>query len=179
MDKNRFLELTQLGKEGRNLEFKRSTPWETPEFKAKIAKSVLAFSNVRDGGAIVIGVDQQGDGAFQFAGVSPEHLATYTEDELSSYVSEFAHPYAKLTLERAEVDGKVFLIILIHEFDEIPVICKRDGPSNLRKGAIYTRPYRMPENSEVPTQTELREILDIAVEKGIRKYFERQLRLGI
>ncbi len=65
MDKDQFIELTQLAKEVRNLEFKRSTPWDSSEFKAKIVKSILAFSNVRDGGAIVEGenkVREHGEG---------------------------------------------------------------------------------------------------------------------
>lgn len=179
MEKEKFIDLTQLAKERRNLEFKRSTPWGSSDFKAKIVKSILAFSNVRDGGAIVIGVERQADQTYTFKGISQEHLSTYSEDHISSIVAEYADPYAKFILEKAEVDGNTYLIILVSEFDEIPVICKRDGASNLRKGAIYTRTYRIPESAEVPSQTELREILEMAIDKGIRKYLERQARLGV
>jgi predicted HTH transcriptional regulator len=178
MDKDQFIELTQLAKEGRNLEFKRSTPWELSEFKAKIVKSILAFSNVRDGGAIVIGVECQPDQSYRFTGITAEHLATYTEDHLASVVAEYADPYAKFAVDKADVDGNTYLIILVSEFDEIPVICKRDGACNLRKGAFYTRTYRIPESAEVPSQTELREILEMAIDKGLRKYLERQARIG-
>ena len=179
MDKNRFIELTQLAREGRNLEFKRSAPWDSPEFRAKIVKSILAFSNVRDGGAIVIGVERQTDQTYRFVGVEPGHLTQYSDDHIASVVAEFADPYAKFSLEVAEFDNKTFIVILVDQFDGIPVICKRDGLANLRKGAIYTRTHRIPESAEVPSQTELREILDMAVDKELRKYLERQTRVGI
>lgn len=179
MDKDRFIELTQLAREGRNLEFKRSTAWDSSEFKAKIVKSILAFSNVRDGGAIVIGVERQPDQSYKFTGITPEHLATYSEDHMASIVAEYADPCAKFIADKADVYGNTFLVILVDEFDEIPVICKRDGASGLRKGAFYTRTYRIPESAEVPSQTELREILDMAIEKGVRKYLERQARIGV
>lgn len=178
MEKDKFIELTQLAKEGRNLEFKRSASWESSEFKAKIVKSILAFSNVRDGGAIVIGVERQADQTYAFKGIVQEHLETYSEDQRSRIVAEYADPYARFMLDKAEFDGKTYLIILVSEFNEIPVICKRDGASNLRKGAFYTRTYRIPESAEVPSQTELREILEMAIDKGIRKYLERQSRIG-
>jgi len=37
----------------------------------------------------------------------------------------------------------------------------------------------MPESAEVPSQVELREILDAAVEKGIRALYERIGRAGL
>lgn len=179
MNKERFLELTQLGREGRNLEFKRATAWNNGDFRFRIVKSCLAFSNVRDGGSIVIGVNQNADGTFDFVGMSAADAATYTEDQVASSVAEFADPYVKLVLDRADVDGKVFIIILVEEFDEIPVLCKRDGQANLRRGAVYTRTRRMAESAEVPTQTEMREIFEMAVQKGIKRFYTTLAHAGV
>jgi len=178
MDKSEFQGLIQMG-EGRSLEFKRSTPWADREFKAKIAKSILAFSNVRDGGRIVVGIEQKADGGFHPAGMKIEHLDTWSYDDVASYVSEFADPFVEFSLENIDIDSKTFLLITISEFRELPVICKKDGNSRLRKGAIYTRTYRMPESAEVPSQTELREILDIATEKRIRLFHGMVFRVGL
>ncbi len=179
MDENEFLELKRLGREGRSLESKRSMPWKDAEFKAKIVKSVLAFSNVRDGGRIIIGVERQDDGTPKWVGVCPEDLATYDEDAVAAHVAEFADPYAKVRLERQPDDGTIYIIIQVDEFDDVPVVCRKDGREKLRRGAMYTRSHRIPESVEVPSQTEMREILDMATEKGIRKYFEMQERIGI
>ena len=179
MDEKNFLEIIQVGKEGRNLEFKRSMPWETAEFKARITKSVLAFSNVRDGGHIIIGVEQQEGGIFSFNGMEEAHISTYIEDEVVSVISEYADPYVRLQIDKVVSKDNKYIVITVFEFDEMPVLCKRDGLCKLRKGAIYTRTHRMAESAEVPSQTELREILDMATEKNIRKYWETQARVGL
>jgi hypothetical protein len=40
----------------------------------------------------------------------------------------------------------------------------------LRGGAVYTRTRRMYECAEVPGQAEMRELLELAIEKGLRKF---------
>lgn len=173
MTEQEFLDLVQLRKEGRHLEFKQSTPWRDAEFKAKLVKSILAFSNVRDGGAIVIGVTELDDGVFDLTGMEEAHEDTYDEDTIKSVVAEYADPYAVVHLDSATHRDLTFLVLTISEFDRIPVICKRDGTANLQSGRIYTRPYGIPQSIAVPTQTELREILDMATEKGIREFATR------
>jgi len=177
MKVSEFYELIQLRKEGRSLEFKRSAPW-ADKFKAKITKSILAFSNVRDGGIIVIGIKQNGDDSFDFAGMTGDDLETWNYDEVASFVSEFADPFVDFSMERVLDGQKTFLLITISEFKDIPVICKKDGSNILRRGAIYTRTYRMPESAEVPSQTELREILNLAIEKGTRSLLQISSRVG-
>lgn len=179
MNVSELQELIQLGKEGRSLEFKQSTPWADGRFKAQIAKAILAFSNVRDGGRIVIGVEQVHDGGFTPRGMTDEHLSTWNFDDLASYVSEFADPFVDFSMERLTFDSNTYLVITISEFKDLPVICKRDGANLLRRGAIYTRTYRMPESAEVPSQTELREILDLAIEKGTRALLRTASRVGL
>jgi hypothetical protein len=71
------------------------------------------------------------------------------------------------------------LFLTVSEFKEIPVICKRDGHARLRRGAIYTRTYRKPESAEIPSQTELREILDLAIEKKLRVFLRTASHVGI
>ena len=178
MDQNEFYNLISDLREGRTKEFKQSTPWQETKFKCKIVKSVLAFTNVRDGGYIIIGIKELDNHTFELEGMTENDLSTYDEETLSSVIAEYADPYVRIELDKASYDNKEFLIIKIHEFDDIPVICKRPG-SLLRRGAMYTRSYRIPESVEVPSQTEMREILEIAVEKQLRKYLTRQTRIGI
>ena len=178
MDERVFQGLIQLG-EGRSLEFKQSTPWKDAEFKAKIVKTILAFSNVIDGGRIVVGVEQQDDGGFNPKGMTDEHLATWNYDEIASYASEFADPFVEFSLERVPVESRTFLFIIISEFKELPVICKKDGLAKLRRGAIYTRTHRKPESAEIPSQTELREILDMAIEKRLRGFLRTASHAGL
>ena len=176
MTEEQFIEIIADRKERRNLEFKQSTPWESPAWKAKIIKTILALSNIRDGGWIVIGVT---DSTRDLAGMIPQHLETYSEDDLSSKVAEYADPYAKFRLNIVKAFNKRFLVITVSEFDGVPVICKREFTGELRRGAMYTRSYRKPESIEVPSQTEMREILQIAIDTGVRNYLRSQQRLGL
>lgn len=57
----RVHELIRLGNENRNLDYKGAFPWDkaSNDEKCAIAKDVLAFSNTRDGGMILIGVNDK------------------------------------------------------------------------------------------------------------------------
>ena len=124
------------------------------------------MSNVRGGGSIVIGVEEK-DEVFTPVGLSGSDLASFSQDEISAYVNEYADPFAEPTVHRVAQGGMDFVIIEVPEFFELPVVCKKNGP-DLRRGAIYTRARRMNESVEVPSQTEMREILDAALEKRFR-----------
>jgi hypothetical protein len=104
---------------------------------------------------------------------------------VASYVAEYADPYVKILLEKADLHGKKFIIIRVSEFDEVPVICKKDSSTDkekdriLTRGRMYTRTRRIPESAMVMNETEIREILVMAVDNGIRKYLESQARIEI
>lgn len=112
-------------------------------------------------------------------GVQTEHLQTYNQDYIASHVAVYADPYVKFDLEFVSSKGNSYFVIKIHEFEDIPVICKKDYSSILREGAIYTRSYRIPETVEVRSQTEMREILEMASEKRVKKLFQTMSRIGI
>jgi hypothetical protein len=170
--------LIALGRENRRIEFKRSMRWSDAATQGKITKSILGMSNIRDGGIIVIGVNRQPDGSYQPAGVSAGDLKTYDPDHIGRCVQNFADPIAVFSVQRIVSIGIQFIVIEVSEFPELPVICKADGPEGLVLGAMYTR-NSVPETIRVPSQTEMREIVEMAVDKGIRKHSERLTRAGI
>src|SRR5580692_9262177 len=90
--------LIQWGREERNLEFKRSISWTDQGIKEKLTKSVLATSNLRDGGYIVLGVDRQPDDTYVPVGMQPDHLDSFAQDHLSAHLSEYADPYVESIL---------------------------------------------------------------------------------
>lgn len=167
--------LIELRREDRSLEYKESHPWE--ELKNKIAKTTLGMSNIRDGGTIIVGVSER-SGRPVPEGMSQEDINTYNEDDVRAYVNSFADPYVQLELHRISQDKQAFIAIVVHEFDQVPIICKKGG-IGLRGGAVYTRSYRMPETCEVPSQTEMREIIEMATDKGVRRFLERSRRVGL
>lgn len=167
--------LIDLGRENRSLEFKESRPWD--DLKAKIAKTALGMANIRDGGTIIIGVSQR-SGSLVPQGVPQGDIGTYDADEVQAFVNRFADPYVRLEIEVVPHKGQQFIAMVVHEFDEVPVVCRRNGVG-LRQGAVYTRSYRMPETCEVPSQTEMREIIEMATDKGVRRFLEKSRRAGL
>lgn len=178
MESHELLALVLHGREERNLEYKRRLSWNDTKVRPRITKSILSMCNIRDGGTIVVGVEQRGE-AFQPTGMVRKDLESFTQDGVSSHVNEFADPFVEVTISRVSNGRSNFIVIQVQEFAELPVVCKRDGPAGLRRGAIYTRTRRMNESAEVPSQAEMREILDLAVEKGIRVFQSRLGRAGL
>jgi len=85
-----------------------------------------------------------------------------------------------------EYQGRRFVELEVHEFDELPILCKTtymERPPTqqviLREGACYVRRRGKPETSEIPTQSEMRELLDLAIEKGVRRFITRALAVGL
>lgn len=152
--------------------------WNINLTKTKITRAVLAMSNKRDGGAIVIGMVELADKRFDPVGLSTLDAQTFNHDTMADHIRQYADPYVDFTVRAVKCDGKQFIIIQVKEFDEIPVICKKDG-TDLRNGAMYARSRTKNESAEVSSQSEMREIMDMAVDKGVRKFLTRSRRIGL
>lgn len=153
--------------EDRHREFKAPKPWD--ELKWKVAKAAMAMANKRDGGLIILGVEEGSTGPTA-TGLSNADLQTYRDDEILSFINRFADPYVRASIHRVSVNGRNFVVIEVDEFDEQPVVCKRNGDEDIREGAIYVRSRQRSETCAVRSQTEIRELLDIAIERGVRRF---------
>jgi hypothetical protein len=165
--------LISNGREERHVEFKRTMNWSDAGTKSKVVKSSIAMANLRDGGFIVFGIERQADDSYMPVGMKPEDYDSFKQDEVSMEVNNYADRFVELTVQKVERDNKLFAIIQIREFLDLPILCKRDGAERLRNGAIYVRPRRKYETAELPSQVDLREILDLAVEKKIRSFYSQ------
>ena len=73
----------------------------------------------------------------------------------------------------------------MHEFAEVPVLARKDSPAKnggklvIRQGGCYVRPRLKPASVEVPTQTEMRELLDAAADKMLRRFLARASTAGV
>lgn len=166
--------------EDRGLEFKASFPWirnQAGETMARVAKTILAMSNLRDGGRIIIGVAEPDSGSteWQAIGINPASLKSFSFDEVADFVRKYAEPYARFALEIIEVDSVNLIVITVEGFREVPVICKASYGNILADGAIYIRPQSGRPRSEILSNyADMRELLDIAIERGVRKFWHLQ-----
>ena len=181
-----FAEIMSLGHELTGVEFKASGPLNARKspgiFVAQVVKAMLGMANRRDGGTIVVGVEDK-SGTLNPVGVNDGDLKTWVYDRLADQIANYADPSMSFDIEIQEYDGNQYVVVLVHEFDDVPVLCKRSysqqGQQVLRDGACYVRARRKPETTEIPTQADMRDLLDLAIDKGVRRYLERAQRLGI
>lgn len=162
------------------LEYKGSLNWSDSRHKAKIVKAILSLSNIEGGGYIVIGM-RENNGKWEPAGMEQSDYDSFILDPLRDHLSNYADPYVKFEMKKKIYDGKKFIIIYVNEFDEIPVICKKQyEQENLYKGRIYVRTSTAKiQSRQVENQTEMREILDLAIDKGIKKYIKKAKENGL
>jgi hypothetical protein len=166
------------GHEERNLEYKQSMSWNDADSRGNLIKRIMSMANIRDGGVVVVGMREDGD-IYTPEGVQDDHLSTFRGDNISTDVNEYASPFVELSVDNVLYETKPFVVIQVREFAEMPVVCRKTGPAGLREGALYTRSHRKPETVEVSSEPEMREILELAVDKGIRKLFTRLERVGL
>lgn len=174
-------QLIEAGRESPRLEYKGSWPWDEQKFKEILTRSILAMANMKDGGHIVIGVEQ-GQDAPNPAGVQAKHRATYNEEAIKDFVGNYADPYVDFSVDVVTSRDRQFVLITVREFAEIPVICKKDGRTDqggLKLGSLYIRTRdRRPSSVAVQNQAQMRELLELAIDKGIRKLQQRGLVYG-
>lgn len=170
--------LTQ-GSESRSLDFKQSRHWSSDkEFRLKIIRTILAMSNLQDGGAIVIGVSESPDGYPTVTGMSQEDFDSYNTDDVAAQVAKYADPPVGCQVIKGTSSGEHLIVVIeVPGLTRIPTVCKAsDGGTNvLRAGALYIRPLGKPESREVMTAFETSELLDAAIRARIQEL--RQLGL--
>ena len=134
--------------------------------------------NRRDGGTVIIGVEDN-QGVLNPVGLTEDDLAGWNYDALADQIARYADPSASFAVDIREYDGNSYVVIEVEEFSDIPVLCKRSYDDVLQDGACYVRPRRKPETSAIPTQADMRDLLDLAIEKGVTRFLERARRVGL
>jgi hypothetical protein len=168
-----FAELLEAGRERPNFEYKGLGSWTDLPFRARIVRAILALSNTRDGGQIVVGVEQQQD-TYVPTGLTQAQIDTFQEETMQDGAAEYAAPFVLFTREFRQHNGVQFVAIAVQEFNQVPVICKKDYQGILQRGAIYVRSRtRRPESVPVSTESDMRDLIELAVDKGIRRLRER------
>ena len=177
MTDQEFAEMIALGHETRGVEFKPPGPLSDRLLAARVVRAVLGMVNRQDGGLVIVGVEDVDD-ALNPVGLAEDDLATWNFDDIADRLAAYADPGVSFEREVKEYNGNQYVILHIEEFTDIPVLCKRDFPDVLRSGACYVRSHRKPETSEIPTQTDMRELLDLASDKAVIRRLTEYRRMG-
>jgi len=173
-----LIQFIKYPNEERHLEFKDNVKWDG-DMRAKITKSIMALANLKDGGWIVIGKHEKTDRTFELVGSTDENYNSYDSDEIKAWVYARTDPPVSFIVHKTEHEGKKYVLIQVEEFENMPIICKKSCGEIIHNGTIYIRSKSKPESIAVPTNAEMHEVIDIAIDKGLKEYVKRMSRIGI
>jgi len=166
----------QHGKEERYLEYKGAMVWSNDLTKVKIAKAMMAMSNLRNGGVIVVGMKEIQKGVWEPDTMTGEQIASFTQDDVAQWVNDYAVPSVQFTVEPFSIDTNHFVIIKVREFSSNPTICRKPkrlgGREEMKEGAIYYRSNAKNESAAISSEEDMRELITLAVKKGVAQQLE-------
>ena len=166
MTTEEFEHLIEGATESQRLDFKGSCNWDVTKF----AKDILALSNLRDGGYIVIGITQSENRIIR-EGIKGEHKKTFNLDIMKDQMSEFADPIVDFDLKFvSDKETYEFAVIIVREFRELPVICKKDSNETSRGSIYYRSSHRRPESASISNSYDMRQVLELAALKMMRRW---------
>src|SRR5216684_1178685 len=150
-----------------NVEFKAACKWEGEE-RVRLSKAIVAMANTRDGGTLIIGIDDDRTGGKpKLAGLSPEQLASFDPTKVAEYVSGRFEPDIRLSVEKPIVEAHALVAIVVREFADQPHICVKEAryqeKVHFKPGELLIRTAAA--QSTVAGPQELRDLLARAVTK--------------
>ncbi len=161
-----------------SVEFKPSRLKSDARAFAQVARAVIGMANHRDGGTVIVGVEDVNNQPDPI-GMDPAHLASWNENDVRDGLAEYADPFVSVDVQILEVAGKLFVVLNVDEFEEVPVICRRDFDGITKRGRLYVRPRGKARSVEIPSQTEMREVIELATLKAVRKFLGVAQRAGL
>jgi predicted HTH transcriptional regulator len=172
-------EILTGGRELRNFEVKGAGSRADTQLVVKVIRAGLSMGNLRDGGYVLIGLDDQRLEEMQ-PGLTEDQAASWSFDDVARKLSEYSDPPLVFDLsELALTNGACVVLMEVSEFIDVPHICARHYDGALRKGALYVRSRGAAETIEVSDPVEMREVIDLAAEKALRRFVETTTRAGL
>jgi len=172
--------------ENKSIEFKPSIPWpkKINELKdhhkvQEIIESILAMSNLRNGGKIILGIEKGPDDEgknYVLSGMDTNHLATYDQDLIFDHVRNFGEPEPRFQILNVEFQEKHFMVFAVQSFEFAPIICKNNRNLEKLESAVFYIRNDKPETKKITETWEMREIIDLAIEKELDLFSTRMQR---
>lgn len=170
----------QGNSENLNLEFKSTFDFEENIWaRERLIRSILAMSNTRDGGYILIGVEENLDKSLNLSGINEAHLQLFKTkiEDLKSKVESFSSSPVSYEVGLGEYKGKKFILISVTEFLINPLICRKNGEhkeKHLEEGAIYIRTLKdKPSSIKLTNPVDIQDFLERAYDKQISNLHKR------
>jgi len=115
--------------------------------------------------------------------MSAQQVTSFSHDDIAQWVNDYAVPAVQFTVEPFVSDKNQFVIIQVREFDSVPTVCRKQrtlgGGDALKPGAIYYRSNRKNESAPISSEEDMRELIGLAVDKGVARSVKRFHELGL
>jgi hypothetical protein len=157
----------------------------------RVVRAAMAMTNRRGGGTIIIGTSEQTTG-LTHEGLTTDQLATWKLEDIASGFNSYTSSPIEFERLTHEHEGRTLLVLYIHEFATMPVMCtreyrdksnpkmsERERPIVLRPGAFYIRTLNKPESKEMLTSEELRMLIDLVSNKAVQSFVTHTKLAGI
>lgn len=178
-------EIIRLGEERVNVEYKGKMSWNQGSTNTKILKAMMAMANNRDGGVIVIGVENS---HFNPVGLEQAEFDSYDYDTIARFANSRTQPVIDFVLNKGKItedDGeeKLFVVIQVQETEELPIVstsqalCNPSGGTHLgnidiRDGAVYIRSKSPVESRELVGHREWKDFVKLLLDRNQRKLID-------
>jgi predicted HTH transcriptional regulator len=136
------------------------------------------MGNLRDGGIVIVGLSER-DRTWDCSGVLDEHANTFDPDVVIEQINAYVSPHVDLDVVLVLYQGKNYLAISVHEFEDTPLVCKKNGSEGLQEGHVYIRPTGRARTTKVTDARQMHDLLEVATEKRARKLLETARRIGL
>jgi hypothetical protein len=173
-------QLLALGHETRSFEVKGPGDRGDKGYCAKIARAAMAMGNLRDGGLVCLGIGET-QMVSALPGLSPQQVLDWSDfDYVSDALARYCDPPVSFELIPFTLSSGASVVVLdVAEFEIAPYVCRRSYPQELQDGMTYVRPRGKPESVPVPSHGDMRELLDLAITRGVREFIRRAGSAGI
>jgi hypothetical protein len=173
-------QLLALNHEIRSFELKGPGQLTDKAYVARVARATMAMGNLRDGGLVCLGVADDKISAM-LPGLDRTQRGLWSDfDRVSAALARYSEPPVSFELHAFTLsNGAEVVVIEVAEFERDLHVCKLDYPNVLQAGHTYVRPRGQPRSVTVPSSAEMRELHDLAIDKGVREFVRRARAAGI
>ncbi len=167
--------------ESKSVELKPSFSWpgkidgiQKNNKAQEVIKSILAMSNTRDGGKILLGIEKdKNTDRYVLKGMEESDLSTYDQDLIYNQVRNFGEPEPRFEVKNVIYSNMKFIVIAVQGFQLSPVISRNNkNLAQIEQAVLYIRTDK-PETKRITDPAEMRDIIDLALEKELTTFSTR------
>ena len=134
-------QIIYCGIENQQIDFKAAQDWNEigRSGRAKFARHAMALANT-SGGYIVIGVGEDANGnPTLYTGMDEKQASSFDPSSVGQTINRYADPAVEFDLVKPVLDEKLYVVLVVYPFKNLPHICNDVCDDELQRGVFYIR----------------------------------------